>query len=93
MECHLQIHLNHAWRDCAVVSISAGSARSVFEYDLDYAFGSVLEPVALRFPVNAERHQRAQWPAFLYDLVPQGKDATICSGNWDWLMGPVQISP
>lgn len=77
MECHIQIFLNDDWIDCATVTVRdprAGGVGSpaVFEYDLDYAFGQFNEPVSLRYPVDAVRHMLAEWPAFLYDLIPQG---------------------
>lgn len=49
MECHLQIFLENTWRDCAIVTVpdpdqGGVNARSVFEYDLDYAFEPNSEP-------------------------------------------------
>ena len=77
MDCHIEIFYENQWRDAARVSFS-DTVRDgfrgqdcVFEYELDYAFDDS-PPVSLRFPVNATRQRRRSWPAFMYDLVPQG---------------------
>ncbi|MFC0135389.1 hypothetical protein CR105_14535 [Massilia eurypsychrophila] len=77
MECHIQIFLDNTWVDCAAITVQTlgknpaiGSA--VFEYDLDYAFDAKSQPVSLAYPVDAVRHVLDEWPAFLYDLIPQG---------------------
>lgn len=85
MECHLQIFLENTWRDCAIITVpepdqGGVNARSVFEYDLDYAFESNSEPVSLAFPVEASRHAMGNWPAFLYDLIPQGSGRKFLLG-------------
>ncbi len=77
MECQLQIFLENTWRDCAIISVpepaqGGVNTHAVFEYDLDYAFAAGSEAVSLAFPVDARRHVLLQWPAFLYDLIPQG---------------------
>jgi serine/threonine-protein kinase HipA len=86
MECHFQIFVNNTWTDCATVSIQ--DARSIFEYDLDYAFGQVMEPVSLRFPVDADRHILARRPAFFYDLIPQGSGRKFLLGQLGLADGP-----
>lgn len=72
MECHFQIFVDDNWVDCATLTVRENQRGSVFEYDLDYAFGGTLEPVSLGVPVDANHHTTAQWPAFFYDLIPQG---------------------
>lgn len=78
MDCHIEIFHEGHWLEAAQASFSddvRGSFRAndcVFEYDLDYAFGETPFPVSLALPVDADRHVLRAWPAFLYDLVPQG---------------------
>jgi serine/threonine-protein kinase HipA len=77
MECHLQIFVDDGWIDCATVSVrdprmGGVGASAIFEYDLDYAFAQHSRPVSMQFPVDAARHNLSAWPAFLYDLIPQG---------------------
>ena len=95
MECHFQIFVNDEWTDCATLSLRAGvgagnvnNLGSVFEYDLDYAFGLTPEPVSLRFPVDADRHLLARWPAFFYDLIPQGSGRKFLLGQLGLADGP-----
>jgi serine/threonine-protein kinase HipA len=78
MDCHIEIFHEDRWREAALASFSDVVRHGfrandcVFEYELDYAFGDAPLPVSLAFPVDADRHVRHAWPAFLYDLVPQG---------------------
>lgn len=78
MDCHIEIFHEGQWREAAQSSFSdvvRNGFRAndcVFEYDLDYAFGKAPLPVSLAIPVDADRHVLQAWPAFLYDLVPQG---------------------
>lgn len=65
-----------------------GNAGSVFEYDLDYAFDGTLEPVSLRFPVDAIHHTFPHWPAFFYDLIPQGSGRKFLLGQLELVDGP-----
>lgn len=77
MDCHIEIFHEGQWLEAAQVSFSdvvRNGFRAddcVFEYDLDYAFSDV-PPVSLAFPLSADRQGMQAWPAFLYDLVPQG---------------------
>jgi serine/threonine-protein kinase HipA len=78
MDCHIEIFNDGQWLEAAQASFSDvvrdgfRANDCVFEYDLDYAFGLNPPPVSLVLPVDADRHVRQAWPAFLYDLVPQG---------------------
>lgn len=78
MDCHIEVFHEGRWLDAAQVSFSdvvRNGFRAndcMFEYDLDYAFGASPLPVSLAVPVDAKRHVMQAWPAFLYDLVPQG---------------------
>jgi len=78
MDCHIEIFHDGQWLEAAHAGFSDQVRNGfrgndcVFEYDLDYAFGAAPPPVSLTFPVDADRHVRQAWPAFLYDLVPQG---------------------
>jgi serine/threonine-protein kinase HipA len=78
MDCHIEIFYDGRWLEAAqarfsdVVRNGFRANDCVFEYDLDYAFGQAPPPVSLARPVDADRHVLQAWPAFLYDLVPQG---------------------
>jgi serine/threonine-protein kinase HipA len=77
MKCHFQIFRDDAWVDCTSVTLLEPAdgnprTRAIFEYDLHYAFETEVEPVSLRFPVSAEMRMLQQWPAFIFDLIPQG---------------------
>jgi serine/threonine-protein kinase HipA len=78
MDCHIEIFHENQWIEAAQASFSdvvRNGFRAddcVFEYDLNYAFGLAPPPVSLTLPVDADRHVLQAWPAFLYDLVPQG---------------------
>jgi serine/threonine-protein kinase HipA len=78
MDCHIEIFSDGQWLEAAQASFSdvvRNGFRAndcVFEYDLDYAFGMTPAPVSLALRVDADRHVLQTWPAFLYDLVPQG---------------------
>jgi serine/threonine-protein kinase HipA len=78
MDCHIEIFHEDQWLEAAQASFSdvvRNGFRAndcVFEYDLDYAFSDRPQPVSLAVPVDADRHLLQAWPAFLYDLVPQG---------------------
>jgi serine/threonine-protein kinase HipA len=78
MDCHIEIFHEDRWLEAAQASFSdvvRNGFRAndcVFEYDLDFAFGEASPPVSLAVPVDADRHVLQAWPAFLYDLVPQG---------------------
>lgn len=93
MACHFQIFVNDQWIDCAALTAREagkrpGNAGSVFEYDLDYAFGDTLEPVSLRLPVDANHHTFGHWPAFFYDLIPQGSGRKFLLGQLQLVDGP-----
>jgi serine/threonine-protein kinase HipA len=78
MDCRIEIFHEGEWVEAARASFSnvvrSGFRASdcVFEYDLGYAFDDMPAPVSLTLPVDADRHVLQAWPAFLYDLVPQG---------------------
>ncbi|MGH8853471.1 MAG: type II toxin-antitoxin system HipA family toxin [Telluria sp.] len=78
MDCHIEIYHDDRWLEAAHISFSDvvrngfRANNCAFEYDLGYAFDDTRLPVSLTFPVDADRHVLQAWPAFLYDLVPQG---------------------
>lgn len=94
MQCHFQIFHDDAWHDCASLTLlepAGGNPRTaaLFEYDLDYAFFKLESgPVSLRFPVTAEMQKLAQWPAFIFDLIPQGSGRTYLLGQLQLADGP-----
>ena len=93
MECNFQIFLDGCWVHCATLSLRQDVGGSFFEYDLDYAFGSALDAVSLQFPVNAQLHTVADFPAFFYDLIPQGSGRKFLLGMLGLLDGPLADFP
>lgn len=86
MECNIQIFLHGTWIDCATVTLqhpgkTGTPARDVLEYDLDYVFGPDGEQLSLAYPADATRHVLEAWPAFLYDLIPQGNGRKFLLGQ------------
>jgi serine/threonine-protein kinase HipA len=87
MDCHIEVFVNDQWHPAAhtdfsdVVRNGFRGTDCVFQYTLDYAFGAIREPVSLTWPVDTLRHQRTDWPAFLYDLVPQGNGRRFLLGQ------------
>lgn len=86
MDCHFEIYQDGAWRDCAVTTVPnplAGgiNGRSVFEYDIAYVFADKAEPVSLKYPVTADMLELPHWPAFLFDLIPQGQGRRFLLGD------------
>lgn len=77
MKLTIQIFEGSAWVDAATVEVldtknGGVNTKTFFEYEWEYAFGANKECVALDYPVSATLTQLDSWPAFLYDLVPQG---------------------
>lgn len=86
MECVLQLFSSGQWSDAAVVDVprpelGGVGGRATFEYDLAHAFGVNPEPVSLTLPVSTEIAMLEQWPAFLFDLIPQGAGRTFLLGE------------
>ena len=87
MDCHIDVFINDEWHLAAhadfsdVVRNGFRGTDCVFQYVLDYAVGAIHEPVSLTWPVDTARHQRSCWPAFLYDLVPQGNGRRFLLGQ------------
>ncbi len=81
----VQIHRNGAWHPAATVQ-ALGPDTCRFEYLPEYVFGDDPWPVALGLPLGFEpdrfvegptgRELDRRAPAFLYDLVPQGRGRT-----------------
>ncbi|KAB8043875.1 hypothetical protein GCM43_06725 [Janthinobacterium aquaticum] len=93
MPCHFQIFHHDAWHDCAALTLlepAGGNPRTpaLFEYELDYAFDDDVAPVSLRYPVRAEMQKLAQWPAFIFDLIPQGSGRKYLLGQLQLADGP-----
>lgn len=96
MQAHLEIHLQGQWRECGTIDVTepakgeAGAAQ--FSYDTHYAF-SDSAPVSLRYPVNLDLHSLPHWPAFLFDLLPQGRGRRFLLGELDLTDGPAADWP
>ena len=84
MAALLQLHHLGRWHDAGVLT-AQGDERCRFDYLVDYVFARHAQPVALGLPValqglgfdeddSADAAPRAAGlPAFLYDLIPQGR--------------------
>ena len=86
MECVLQLFASRHWSDAAIVDVpnpelGGVGARASFEYALTHAFGAHPEPVSLTLPLSTEIAMLKQWPAFLYDLIPQGAGRAFLLGE------------
>jgi len=77
----LDIHLDGAWRPCAVVERLEGEpqtrhARVRLRYEADYADDHYeardYRALTVRAPVDFQDFTVPHWPSFLVDLLPQG---------------------
>ncbi len=98
MKCNFQIFQDDTWRDCALLTLllpAGGDPRTpcIFEYHLDYAFAAGAEPVSLNFPVTAAMQKLDQWPAFIFDLIPQGSGRAYLLGQLGLNDGPAANFP
>lgn len=87
----IQIHLNHNWVNAAEI-IDFGGGRCRFQYDNNYQFTDGVPPVSLTMPLGfydtkylakdggALDTLDQRLPAFLFDLVPQGRGRQFLSG-------------
>jgi serine/threonine-protein kinase HipA len=88
---NIQIHLKQSWVNAAEVT-DLGGGRCRFEYDTNYLYGDDSLPVSLAMPLRFYDIQYLakdggaletldhRLPAFLYDLVPQGRGRQFLSG-------------
>ena len=79
MEITIEVFDAGAWKDAAIIGATSATAGGInssctFEYTWDYAFSKTYRdrPVSLTYPVNADLIRKNEWPAFLYDIIPQG---------------------
>lgn len=78
MHSIVEIFVNGQWVRAAEFT-SQGRYKATFEYLIDYVFSDNPSPVSLSFPVNTKRFGidsetgAPECPAFLLDLVPQGR--------------------
>lgn len=78
----VEIHINGVWRPAGTLQ-PLGVDRCRFEYLPEYVFSDAPQPVAIGLPIGIEPDRLVDGPmgpepdrrppAFLYDLVPQGK--------------------
>lgn len=84
MQAHIEIHLQGQWRECGTIDVTTpakgGAGAALFGYDTEYAF-SATAPISLRYPVNLDLHSLPHWPAFLFDLLPQGRGRRFLLGE------------
>lgn len=90
----LQIHAANRWNDAATVAFADESAGrlgpTTLDYDLDYCLihdpdmtGMVFGHTALsvRYPLSLEWRRTTHWPAFLLDLLPQGRPRQVLAAT------------
>lgn len=96
-KCAIEIWIGGQWHECCTIEINdpdrGGFATSVLSYDTDFVFNSENSPVSLRFPVNLNEVKLAHWPAFLFDLIPQGKGRHYLLGELKLADGPAADWP
>ncbi len=71
MVCTLQIFLDDHWEDCAQIELHDGLYQ--WNYLVPYVVEHTAPPLSLCEPVDTKIRAARTMPAFLYDLVPQGK--------------------
>lgn len=88
MEIIVQTYLGNAWHDAATISFEQPTAGYVSpasvsygvdyfseqasrDYDPDYPIRD-LRALSIRNPVDLDTRRTSRWPAFLFDLLPQG---------------------
>ncbi len=82
MRSIIEVHTDAGWVPAAEFTPMGGGRSATFEYLIEYVFGSNPLPVSLTLPVTAERQgvgldgEPPPCPAFLLDLVPQGRGRT-----------------
>ncbi len=91
MPAHLDIHLQGQWHECATIDVidpaQGGAGAALFAYDTGYAF-SDSPPLSVTYPLNLDLHRLPHWPAFLFDLIPQGKGRRFLLGELELADGP-----
>jgi serine/threonine-protein kinase HipA len=86
MDCNFEIFQAGGWTSAAVLSIirpEQGGVRgaSMLEYELDYIFDNCPEAISLAYPANADIWSGDHWPAFVFDLIPQGSGRKFLLGQ------------
>lgn len=91
MQAHLDIHLQGQWRECATIDVidpsQGGAGEALFAYDTGYAFSDG-PPLSVTQARNLDVHRLPHWPAFLFDLIPQGKGRRFLLGELGLADGP-----
>ncbi|WP_316396994.1 type II toxin-antitoxin system HipA family toxin [Bradyrhizobium sp. 33ap4] len=87
MKLTVQTFFDGTWRDAAVVTLAQAEtgigSRSSAGYEMSYFYehGTTKNPVrdlraySVAAPIDLEDRTADTWPAFLLDLIPQGKQA------------------
>lgn len=91
MKLTLQTYLGDGWHDAAVIDLVEAerghASRSTVEYDIryfadwasiDYAAGKSVRDFraySVAAPVNVDVKSADTWPPFVFDLIPQGRQA------------------
>jgi serine/threonine-protein kinase HipA len=97
----LDIHLDGAWRACAIVEIPEGGPGTRhgsvrLRYEVDYAAEHLeardFRALTVRAPVDLGVRTLPHWPSFLVDLLPQGaarrrieRNAAVGLSEWELL--------
>lgn len=83
MDAYIELHHQGAWRRAARVH-ALDDEHCRVDYETDYLFGKSPEPISLAMPLHFDPYtaflddavgamRKDTTPAFIYDLVPQGK--------------------
>lgn len=86
MNCSLQIFLDDQWVDCARIEWRRDFCR--WNYEVMYAVDYPDVPLSVALAVDTDMRSARTFPAFLYDLVPQGNGRRFLLGDLKIPDGP-----
>ncbi|MDO8299831.1 type II toxin-antitoxin system HipA family toxin [Lacisediminimonas sp.] len=91
MHCSIEIFLDGTWRECCRLDVDSpakgGAGSASLEYYPEYALEQTAR-VSMRYPVTFDFYRQPKWPAFLFDLIPQGKGRQYLLGELKLVDGP-----
>ena len=103
MSPYIEIHHNGQWHRAAKLHVH-GEDRIRVDYDTGYLFSLESQPISLGLPLNMDPYAGAAddlqglappdpTPAFLFDLVPQGRGREFLLGLLGMRSDATQIVP
>jgi serine/threonine-protein kinase HipA len=90
--CTIEIWTNMQWKECCTVEIdqpsTGGFGSSMLDYEHNYVFEQSPACVSIPLPPQLNFYSFPTWPAFLFDLIPQGKGRHYLLGELELKDGP-----